>query len=508
MRQKSNYLISATILIILSLFLIGCSGTYSPAEKVVDYHKGNDGVEISLVAEDYLDVLYEKSFFTINLAVENLGAYNIIEDNQIIISLSYDPFYVKTKGLYDKDNEQKRLAEGIEKKDSSLVVKGIKLFGKSKYYPSGSDLFLSFPFFEIKEILGQREKPSTSLFASVCYPYQTILSNMVCIDLNVMGANLRDQVCTQEDLNLANQGAPLAITQIEVENQPAGVDVVEPTFTIHVRNNGSGIVLSPASTSDELERVCSFEELNKKDFNTIYVEALLSNSNVLECSPNPIKLFDDEGITRCPAKDEKLILGHHSFQAPLTVTLSYVYLSSISKDIEIKRLNVYGESLNSIEQGCSSYQVEEGGICRDKCEYCNDHPTADVCVRPLGSTLKNPPKFALGGFSCSCPLTGGKNSCEKLEPKGLCAPRGMFCSGLNYCCMPECDGSSDWIKAEKECLPKCASSTKCKTASKKCYLGDVDKAVIIGSGNYYCSLDNVQRNFGKDQAGCEYACKK
>ena len=60
---------------------------------------------------------------------------------------------MKTIGL-ENDNKGKktRLAEGIEKKDSGLVIKGIKLFGKSKYYPSGSDLFLSFPFFEVKEM--------------------------------------------------------------------------------------------------------------------------------------------------------------------------------------------------------------------------------------------------------------------------------------------------------------------------------------------------------------------
>lgn len=477
------------VFLLILFFLISCifilsSCSYTPHIIDVNYYEGIRGLEMEFLVDSPPDELYEDSPFNINLFVENRGAFDVIGEHYGVVSISFDPFYIDVSGLED-------ISE-IDLSSNGIVFKGVQLPGKSRYYPGGTETIMSFPNFRTKEIVGQREEPSTQIFTSLCYPYTTQFAKLVCIDLNIYGQNLRKQVCSQQDLSLSDQGAPLAITLIEIENQPVGGDAVRPVFTIYVQNKGSGNVLSPAYNAVELERVCSFTDLNKEDFNTVEVRSILSHSKELDCEPNPIRLFNGQGFTRCSVRDEDLVLGHQNYETPLAVNLSYVYLTSVSEKIEIKRLNIYGGSTSPLDQ-CLPSEVPVGDHCISRCLYCAQHPGDGSC-QPVSS------KFHIDfqeGFNCQC----SSKSCNELYPKGLCVPFGGYCPGASYCCLPECRFGEVLINGE--CYPKCSSSD-CAKASKDCACGTEELGYVVIAENIFCCPELKQGY--TDETSCEQAC--
>ena len=338
-KRYSELVFLLFFIIIIALFLSSCNGINSGSNgATANYHLGMTGFEIKFLDQQPPNDVYENSNFVAGFTVENSGATNVNGNNYGILSLSFDPFYIDTSGMTGTGN--------VQVAQNSVTLGNIQLVGKSQLNPSGASTVVSFPGFKAKTILGQMGEPTTDLLVSMCYPYNTVYSGVVCVDYSLAGQDLRKQVCYQKSLDLSSgQGAPIAITKIEVENQPVtsgGTSVaVRPVFTVHVQNKGQGNVLSPVSGAG-LDRVCSLQDITKQDFNTINIQAALSASTILTCTPNPIKIVNDEGISRCEVSDTDLVVGTHNYETTLNINLSYVYLSSASKKIMIKRLNPYG----------------------------------------------------------------------------------------------------------------------------------------------------------------------
>lgn len=466
---KSSLLLSLLIVLSVFLMLFLSSCNYQSVPKEANYFVGTKGLEMAFLETSPPKEVYENATFPVTIYVENRGAFDVTQDNYGILSISFDPFYIELFGIQN--------GSGVSVTKNSLVLKGIQLKGKSRYSPSGTETFLAFPNFRAKSIMGQREMPYTQISSTLCYPYNTKLSQMVCVDLNIYGENQRKQPCTQKDVSLSDQGAPLAITLLEVENQPVGNNVVRPVFTIHVQNKGSGTVLTPYDNPAEMDRVCSFQDLYREDFNTVRVSAVLSNNKELICTPNPLRLFNNEGFVRCQVKDEDLILGYQNYQTPLTITLSYIYLTSISRRVDIKRLNVYGEILNT-NASLLPFEIQPGVI---RCDYCAQNSGAAGC-QPSAPNAKQ--IYFQKGFSCQCSF----DTCSKLYPDGLCVPFTGYCPGASYCCMIECKSTEIRNPVDGKCYPKCP---KCIESTRSCACGtgdDPNNYLIMDSNKYCCTL--------------------
>jgi len=473
----------------MTLFLCSCQsngGQYKDA----NYHQGTKGLLLTFLQQSPPSELYEQSTFTVSLALENRGAVDVMDTNYGILSISFDPFYIDASGI--------QKSERVDVTSNSIHITGIQLSGKSVYHPTGSETFLTIPNFKVNAIKGQREQPSTKLFTSLCYPYTTVFAGLVCVDMSSYGENLRNQVCSQKDLTLSDQGAPIAITRVEVDNQPAGNDVIRPVYVIHIKNKGTGSVLSPALASTDFDRVCLFTDLNREDFNTVQVKAFLSESKQLECNPSPVKLIQGEGFTRCQVSDQDLVLGHQNYEAPLSVNLSYIYLESNSKEIKIKRLNVYG-NLTTSATGCLPFEVQYDDKCISKCDYCAMNKGGSFCQPSTGPTVN----YALGGFACQC----SKDKCSGLSEGGLCAyttePESALCPGNSYCCQVQC--SSSQVMIDNKCYDKCSSS-KCYKITKQCACGtgtDASKYKLAAENTFCCPLTGDSFSDGDS---CNTAC--
>ncbi len=474
--------------VLLSFLLSSCN--YTPSPREVNYYTGIQGLELDFMENAPPEEVLEDSYFNINLFLENRGAFNVINENHAILSVGFDPYYV--------DASEIPSSSYVEKSKNSIILRGIQLPGKSRYYPAGSQTIIGISNFKTKQVQGQREEPSTELFASLCYPYTTVFSDFICVDMNVQATDVRRQVCQEQDLILADQGAPVAITRIEVENQPAGKDVVtgdpqvRPVFTIHLKNKGSGSVLSPVNNPGELDRVCSFQDLKQGDFSTVRVSALLSNSKHLICQPETVRLYGGEGFTRCQVSDEDLMLGYQNYQTSLSVNMSYVYLTSSSKEISIERLNPMGGSREPLPQ-CLPSEIQEGTACISKCLFCSQHPD-DARCQPQNAEYHI--DFQQG-FACQC----SAKKCNELYPVGLCVPFAGFCPGASYCCLTQC--SSSEILFQGKCYPVCC---ECRDDNMECLCGTAESNYKIMPKDEFCCPDTSQSFTSK--ADCESACNQ
>ena len=493
------------LLLIALLSLSSCNGTNNGSRvTTTNYYSGIGGLEFKFLDQAPQAEVYENSRFVVGFIVENAGASDVAEMNYGILSIGFDPFYI--------DASEITSANDIQGGSNSVVFSGIQLVGRSQLNPSGESTFISFPGFKTRAIMGQIESPSTQLLASLCYPYTTIFSGVVCVDHSLAGQDLRQQVCYQKALDLSSQGAPVAITRIDVENQPTSSDlessIVRPVFTIHVQNKGTGSVLSPVVGSANLDRVCSFQDITRQDFNTVNIEAVLSASTSLTCTPNPVKLINDEGISRCEVNDEDLIIGSHNYETPLNVKLSYVYQSAISKKIDIKRLNVYGTP-SAPSAGCLDFEVAgPGGGCVNRCDACANG-TGTGCQPPDDP---NNPDISINfqrGWACQC----GNEQCDILYPKELCIPHSGWCPGVSYCCLPPCQGGkrlSDG-KCYPLCSPSCLLTGTAKdgvTADCACGYGTEDSAyILVTKSNHCCRLSSLTQSYSNAQS-CYDACKR
>ncbi|MBN1793123.1 hypothetical protein JW826_05560 [Candidatus Woesearchaeota archaeon] len=500
-RGKANRELSVIMIALAAalLLLSGCGdGSYAPKFKDVNYYKGSDGLVMDFMNEQSLDEVYEGSSFAMSLFIENRGAHSIVGNDQAILTLGYDPFYVSAS----KEGAKENMLFGA----SSVVIKGLNLVGKSRYYPTGSKLFFHFPYLMAKNVTGQRSKPETQLFASLCYPYSTTLSQLVCIDFDIYDDNARNQACKQQDISLSDQGAPVAVTLVEVDNQPVGNGLVRPFFTIHIENVGGGTVLSPSDSGLEMEKACMIQELDKQDFNRLKIEAWLSNNIKLDCAPDEVRLTLDEGIVRCSVSGEDLnraLAWRQNYEAPLTVNLTYFYMNTLKKDMEIKRINQYGDLSSMENEGCFPYQIASGSgsegkegeeNCINKCDYCAANPT-DASCNPSTAAFQiqwNP------DFGCKCSY----KSCETLYPQGLCLPMANYCPPASYCCSDVCKSTEIRYEGDGNCYPKCST---CSVTKKKCACGTDESGYTILEEGQCCSKE--KRPF-TDEETCKVACEQ
>ncbi|MBU0615295.1 MAG: hypothetical protein KJ601_04340 [Nanoarchaeota archaeon] len=101
-------------------------------------------------------------------------------------------------------------------------------------------------------------------------------------------------------------------------------------FKIHVENSGGGLVI-PEMMIDENPH----EGYDYRDLDEVKIEEVkLGNIRMSSCRPdNYLKLNNNKGTIFC--RLDKSAIPNEVFTSPLNIELTYGYMSSISKQIEI-----------------------------------------------------------------------------------------------------------------------------------------------------------------------------
>ncbi len=311
MMNKKSVLI---LVILLSLFIVGCTGTQKKDKKTLGIFIGGlDALDFSFIEGQppakVLDNL-EEPFF-IGLKVQNKGEYEI-PANKVIASLS-----------------------GINQESfslSSLHAKlAIPLEGKVK---SGDQIIENSPeeiqFDEANYKHDLNADFPTSLRVDVCYEYKTKSISKVCLKRKAVEKVLEDKCSVLSDSVVTEtSSAPVQIK--DVKQRSAAAQEIKLTFKIV--NQGKGDIYPPQTFSDKCTDVSS-------EKNRLHVEVSSPSSGVnIKCSQMQdsnkgiIKLALNEKTINCDIPTSNL--QETAFEEPVNIVLSYFYKGSIEKQITV-----------------------------------------------------------------------------------------------------------------------------------------------------------------------------
>ena len=292
----------------VSLLLIaGCMGGTKKKGPItdVDIREGTQGLTMSFTKNAPPERVFATNAFPMALEVNNKGAENVVDWELVF---GFDPYVEIDKG--------------------SKAQQELPIDGKSIFNPKGDGDLITINA-KAKTIGAQSETQSSTILATACYPYKTILGTSVCIDNDIYGTKRGEKACSVRDLSFSDgQGAPVAVTKVETRMLPDGNNV-KPLFLIHIKNRGNGEVVELSKVRD----ACTEKGLEYTDFNTIAIEASLSG-NPLDC-PAEIRLKEKEDLVRCTGD---VVEREDAYVAPLKVELKYGYTFTISKDIIIEKI--------------------------------------------------------------------------------------------------------------------------------------------------------------------------
>jgi len=309
---------------IILLVLAGCKGGSSGKSITdADVRKGTNGLLIEFLKNAPPESVFENSPFPIGIKLKNNGASDITLG---FLSIGLEKTYITVV-------------------DTSAETQKFEIKGKSIFNINGDEEFITVNTLT-KGVGAQSETHPSTILATACYQYKTILGSSVCIDTDIFGTKLRDKACEVKNLDFANgQGAPVAITKIETRMLPdvLNPDIVKPHFIIHVENKGNGEVIIP--DEKKIEDACKSSALDFKDFNRMIITASLSNQP-LNCNigedfgEGKIRLRKKKDVVRCTL-DEGIESSRDAYTAPLKIELDYGYTFTISKDVTIEKIFEY-----------------------------------------------------------------------------------------------------------------------------------------------------------------------
>lgn len=313
--KKTTALIFGIVIIML---ISGCAKSSSRGSNPItdaDVRKGFDGLDMEFVKNAPPDKLFEETTFPISIKLSNKGAYSIKNG---FVAVNFDRSYMDFEG-------------------PAKELMPFEVAGKSVFDLKGSDEYITFNG-QTKKVGVQSEKQLSTMIARACHEYQTILGASICVDTDIFGNSLRKKSCEAKDLEFANgQGAPVAITKIEVRMLPEqSSNKVKPHLILHIENKGKGQVI----TQSKVQEACTKTPLKLEDFNRIMIRASLSGSQ-LNCDTGlqsgEARLREKKDTVRCTL-EEGIDRTQDAFMAPLRIEMDYGYTSAISKDITIEKI--------------------------------------------------------------------------------------------------------------------------------------------------------------------------
>ncbi len=341
------------IFFVLLLFILGCNSLSRKTTKDIDLHIGFDGLILEFVKNTPPLKIFEGETFPVVLKVKNSGAYSIRNNEETkeeaILSLGVERDYTKSVKLLSGARIK---PVTLDEPDSKIIdnAASFTLESKSKINLKGEEEIISYNV-EAGKIDPQSEAHPSSVTANLCYPYQTKLETAVCIEPDISGLRPGRRVCKVQDLIFSQgQGAPIAVTKIEVNMLPTLAKAqdsqnekmnIRPHFLIYIENKGKGTVIA----KEEVKNFCTKSKTSHENLNKIYVKASLADLQ-LDCGIKEkekketyIKLKDNKELVRCVVKEEDSIEGtKDAYLSPLNIELNYGYSDSISANYFIQKV--------------------------------------------------------------------------------------------------------------------------------------------------------------------------
>jgi hypothetical protein len=304
-------------LVILSLALlalVACQPAGRTEPKPQDFRSGTQGLVLEFVPNVPPFRIYDtEQAFNAQLVVHNRGAFEVGGPGDRVYLAGFDP----------------NVITGIP----TTGVQIPRIEGKSAFNSQGGQDVVTFQG-GIRVITA--DKLPLPLQATACYSYETQASANVCVDPNPFAPTVRQRACVPANAGTGSQGAPIAVTNVELEARPQ-----KTLFKVNVANVGGGDVfryggeyLVKCSPFLPPESSLRFDEIDHVDV----VDVQVSGRSILQtCKPldrGTLRLTGGSGSFFCELGN---IPAGPAYVTPLTVTLRYGYRNVISKQAELVR---------------------------------------------------------------------------------------------------------------------------------------------------------------------------
>lgn len=368
MNLKKRYVLALLLILVVvsSCSLSGKKGTSSSKSSkraAEEIRTGTQGILVSflqnappdkIVVEQSADI--KVNGFEVILDVRNKGAYPQPE-NGIPAPVGAKVFLTG----YDRN------VIFFEKNPPSEDLSNKPLDGKSTINPNGGQDLITFKGYVNIENLNV-EKYEPILQATACYQYWTIAGPSVCIDPDPYSTVSGRKVCEAQDVTLASQGAPVAVTKIEEEAFAS-----KTQFRITVKNVGGGDVFK-----DKALEKCGpeGEKIVREDIDKIYIAYVKIGNKDLLCGPfidrpntevrekaGYIRMINGEGHVICELQSADYSSTKAAYTTPINILLQYGYRNVVEKKLLIKKetSGLGSSSSSSASSSASSTQTTQSG---------------------------------------------------------------------------------------------------------------------------------------------------
>ena len=285
---------------------IGKEKGESAGGKVIEseVYKGKKGLEMDFVKDLPPNKIYSTNELNLLVELRNVGAYAV--KPKILIS-GYDPDIIT----------------GIE-----AIQYPEELEGKKRFMPEGGYTTVQFDSNEIGLPEGT-DSYKPKFVVTACYEYGTKANPVVCIDPSLYDVAVEERACEVRSVSMSGgQGAPIEVSSVDVDTIGN-----KAHFKIHLSNVGGGRVVEYIPCPNELEY---------KELNMVSYDVLMSSRGPDKCSPHEdgdysVRLVNGKAIIYCTFTIPNE--NTNAYSTPLEIELSYGYMQSISKDVEIIRID-------------------------------------------------------------------------------------------------------------------------------------------------------------------------
>ena len=253
--------------------------------------------------------------FSIGLIIKNMGDYNIAKNSAYVSLSGFNP---KIFGISESDLSKSISELKGTKYNENGVIFGEEekiIYNNLKY--TDSVISGTMPF---------------SLYANICYPYQTKAKTNLCINAN-------ENNCFNSIKEIQNTGAPIKITNFK--EYPYGESSIQFQFDIvHKPTSNNANVYEVGSIDSQCKingnYVSSIEALHKKDRVTYKVS---TNLQGLNCEGtwsgiNTVTLTNNIYTVTCTQDTT----GQSQYNLPLSIELNYDYVDRKEVKIEVESI--------------------------------------------------------------------------------------------------------------------------------------------------------------------------
>jgi len=296
------------------VFLSTCQQGVQPKDsQIVSTISGSEGLRVNFLENLPPSRLFDNEQFNAVVQVENRGASPVGGPGDKVYISGFDPS--KISGV------------------STFGAQIPPLRGRDPHVPEQIDLnTVSF-----KGIVGLLKNTGivqlpVRILLTACYSYESLASPQVCIDPNPFSPNLKQKVCTAQPVSGGTQGAPVAISSVDVLPSPGNTK-----FKIYVNNVGGGRVFKSglgalAKCSPFSGDWLTFNELDYVEVEDVIVSDVSIKNSCKPLDNNNLRLTNGQGVFWC---EFNRIRGTSAYQTPIIIKLRYGYETTLIKNLDI-----------------------------------------------------------------------------------------------------------------------------------------------------------------------------